>query len=89
MVFPLYFMQAFMATEPSMIVQFFTYFPLSAPIALMLRNGFGTISTIEFCIGLAVVTASAVVAIYFAIRSFQRNAINFGIVKPKFLKRGK
>lgn len=89
MVFPLYFMQAFMATEPSMIVQFFTHFPLSAPIALMLRNGFGTISTIEFCIGLAVVTASAVIAIYFAIQSFQRNAINFGIVKPKFLKRGK
>lgn len=86
MVFPLYFMQMFMA-DPNLIVQIFTYFPLSAPIALMLRNVFGTISTPEFCIGIAVVSVSAVIAIRLAVKTFQKNAINFNIAKPKLFKK--
>lgn len=87
MVLPLYFMQMFMATEPNLVVQILTYFPFSAPIGLMLRNGFGTITTPEFCVGIAIVTASACFAIYLAIKTFQKNAINFNIAKPKFLKK--
>ena len=86
MVLPLYFMSAFMATEPNLIVQFFTYFPFSAPIALMLRNGFGTISIPEFCIGIGIVVVSSVIAIRLAVHTFQKNAIDFGIAKPKFLR---
>ncbi len=89
MVFPLYFMQMFMMTEPTLIVQFLTYFPFSAPVALMLRNGFGTITTPEFLLGIAVVTISAVIMIKLAVNSFQKNAINFEMVKLKFLKRRK
>ena len=85
MVFPLYFMQMFMLNEPNMIVQLMTYFPFTAPIALMLRSGFGTISVMEYCIGIVVVVVSATIAIRFAIITFQKNAINFGIVKPRFL----
>lgn len=79
MVFPMYFMQAFMM-EPNFVVQFLTYFPPSAPIALMLRSGFGTISTPEYCIGIGVVAITAVIMIRLAIVSFQKNAINFGTV---------
>lgn len=86
MVFPLYFMQMFMM-EPNTIVQIITYFPFSAPVALMLRSGFGTISTAEFAIGILVVVVSSVVVIRMAVKSFQKNAINFSIVKPKLLKR--
>lgn len=86
MVLPLYFMSLFMATEPNFIVQFFTYFPFSAPIALMLRNGFGTISIPEFCIGIGVVIISSIIAIRLAVHTFQKNAINFNIAKPKFLR---
>ena len=87
MVFPLYFMQMFMMTEPNMAVQFMTYFPFTAPIALMLRSGFGTISTPEYCIGILVVVVSATVMIWLDIKSFQKNAINFGVAKPKWLQR--
>lgn len=87
MVFPLYFMQMFMATEPSLIVHAMTYFPFTAPIALMLRSGFGTISIVEYCIGISVVVVCSVVAIRLAVLTFQKNAINFSMVKPKFLKR--
>ena len=86
MVFPLYFMQMFMM-EPNTIVQIMTYFPFSAPVALMLRSGFGTISTVEFVIGILVVVVSSVVIIRMAVVSFQRNAINFSVVKPRFLKK--
>lgn len=86
-VLPLYFMQAFMTTEPSMMVQFLTYCPFTAPVALMLRNGFGTLTTTEFCIGVTIVIVSAVVAIYLAVKTFQKNTTNFEIAKPKFLRR--
>ena len=87
MVFPLYFMQMFMAAEPSMVVQIMTYFPFSAPIALMLRSGFGTISVAELCVGILVVAVSAAIVVRLAVTSFQKNAINFSIAKPKFLKK--
>ena len=87
MVFPLYFMQMFMVAEPNMVVQIMTYFPFSAPIALMLRSGFGTISVPELCAGILVVTVSAAIVIRLAVTSFQKNAINFSIAKPKFLKK--
>ncbi|MBR3332507.1 ABC transporter permease [Candidatus Saccharibacteria bacterium] len=89
MVLPLYCMQMFMMTEPNFVVQFFTYFPLSAPVALMLRQGFGTITTLEYCIGLAVVFVAAVVMIRLAVVTFQKNAINFGTVSLKIGRRKK
>ncbi len=87
MVFPLYFMQTFMIAEPNFMVHFMTYFPFTAPIALMLRSGFGTISIVEYCIGIIVVVISSIIAIRLAVLTFQKNAINFSIVKPKFLKK--
>ena len=87
MVFPLYFMQMFMMTEPNFAVQLMTYFPLTAPISLFLRLGFGTISTVELCIGIGVVLISAVVMTRLAIVTFQKNAINFGMANLKLFKK--
>ncbi|MBQ9017316.1 ABC transporter permease [Candidatus Saccharibacteria bacterium] len=86
LVFPLYFMQMFMATDPNLAVQVMTYFPFTAPIALMLRSGFGTISTPEYIIGIAVVSISAAIMVRAAVLTFQKNAINFGSPKLR-LKR--
>ena len=86
-VFPLYFMSAFMASEPSGIVYFLTYFPLSAPTALMLRTAFGTLTTPEFIIGLAEIIILSIIVIRATVRSFQKNAINFEMALPKFLRK--
>lgn len=86
-VFPLYFMSAFMATEPSGFVYFLTYFPLSAPTALMLRSAFGALTTPELIIGLVEITILSVIIIRITIRSFQKNAINFEMALPKILKK--
>ena len=85
-VFPLYFMSAFMATEPSGFVYFLTYFPLSAPTALMLRSAFGTLTMPELLIGLFELGVLSLVVIHFTFLNFQKNAINFGFALPKFLK---
>lgn len=87
-VFPLYFMSAFMATEPSGFVYFLTYFPFSAPTALMLRSAFGTLTTPELIIGLTEITILSIIVIRITVKSFQKNAINFGLAMPK-LKFGK
>ena len=87
MVFPLYFMQMFMMSDPSIVVQIMTYFPFTAPIALMLRSGFGTISTPEYLVGILIVAVSSVVMVRLAVVSFQKNAINFGMALPKWLKK--
>ena len=82
-VFPLYFMSAFMATEPSGLVYFLTFFPLSAPTALMLRSAFGTLTTPELIIGLAEIIILSIIVIRVAVKSFQKNAINFSLALPK------
>ena len=86
-VFPLYFMSAFLASEPSGFVYFLTYFPLSAPTALMLRSAFGTLTTPELIIGLAEITILSILVIKITVRSFQKNAINFNLALPKFKKK--
>lgn len=86
-VFPLYFMSAFMATEPTGFVYFLTYFPLSAPTAMMLRSAFGTLTTPELIIGLVEIAVLSTLVIHATVKSFQRNAINFELALPKFLRR--
>ena len=86
-VFPFYFMSMFLSGEVTFLVEFITFFPLSAPTGLMLRNTFGTLSTLELVIGLVEITLISVVMIYLTARTFQKNAINFEVAMPKFLKK--
>ena len=88
-VFPLYFMSAFMATEPGGFVYFLTYFPLTAPSAMMLRGIFGTLTTPEFIIGLIEIAVLSAIVIRVTVKSFQRNAINFNMAMPKLFKSSK
>lgn len=88
-VFPLYFMSLFLSGEVNFLVEFVTFFPLSAPTGLMLRNTFGSLSTLELVIGLIEITSISVVMIYLTARTFQKNAINFEIALPRFLKKNK
>ncbi len=86
-VFPLYFMSAFIASEPSGFVYFLTYFPLSAPTAMMLRSAFGTLTTPELIIGLAEIAILSAIVVKITVKSFQKNAINFDLALPKLLKK--
>ena len=88
-VFPLYFMSLFLSGDINFLVEFITFFPLSAPTGLMLRNTFGTLSTPELIIGIAEITLISIFMIYLTAKTFQKNAINFEIALPRFLKKKK
>lgn len=85
--FPLYFFSAFIVSEPSVLVQILTYFPPSAPLAILLRTAFGTLSTLEFCIGIGIVIISAIIATKLTVVIFQKTAISYEVFKPKLFKK--
>ena len=88
-VFPLYFLQLFLSGEVNFMVELITYFPLSAPIALMLRNTLGTLSITELIIGLVEIVLISMFVVRLTAKTFQKNAINFGMAVPKFLQKRK
>ena len=79
-----FFIGDFMSTDPNFMVYFLSYFPLSAPIALMLRNAFGTLPPHELVIALIELAICSAVVIRWTVKSFRKNAINFSVVKPNF-----
>lgn len=83
-VLPLFFLNNFMVGDTSAAVYILSYFPLSSPIALMLRNAFGNLPTWELVLGVVELAVASVFVLRMTVKSFQKNAINFSVVKPKF-----
>jgi len=77
MFIPFYFFQVFMTPSTSPIVLFLSYFPLTAPVTLMIRNIFGTVSIPEALIGLAIVSICGVIAINLAVRIFRYGTLEY------------
>ncbi len=86
-ILPLFFLDSFMTDTPSLLLYILSYFPLSAPITLMLRNTFGLLPWYELLIGLVELTLASIVVIHLTVKTFQANAINFSVVKPNFKPR--
>jgi ABC-2 type transport system permease protein len=74
---PLYAFTLFISAPQSPFVQFLSFFPLTAPIPLMLRNAVGNLSIPEALIGIAILVVSAVVALSIAIRLFRFGALEY------------
>ena len=83
-VLPLIFMNNFIAGEPNIVTYILSYFPLSSPIALMMRNAFGNLPPYELVLGIIELSIASVIVLRWTVRSFQKNAINFSVVKPHF-----
>jgi ABC-2 type transport system permease protein len=75
---PIYTLSYVINSPHALIVRVFTYFPLTAPTMALIQNAAGTLSTTEALISLAVVFASAMLAMAFAIRSFRYGAMEYG-----------
>lgn len=84
LVLPFFFLNSFIGSSTSLVTYVLSYFPLSAPISLMLRNAFGVLPWYEFLLGITAIAVYASVVLYFTVKSFQKNAINFSVVKPTF-----
>lgn len=77
MVAPFYFFSLLMTPSTSAVVTGLSYFPLTAPFTLMIRNAFGTLQPHEAIIGLAIVTVSGVIAISAAVRIFRYGTLEY------------
>jgi ABC-2 type transport system permease protein len=74
---PLYAASLFFSSPEQPFVQFLTYFPLTAPIPMLLRNAAGTITWPEILIGTGILVISAVFVIRIAVRVFQSGALEY------------
>ena len=75
---PFFVMNLFFATEKTAVVDFLSYFPLTSPIALLLRNAIGTLSNTEAAIGIGLLAVFGVLAIWMAVRIFQFGTLSYG-----------
>lgn len=74
---PLYAVTLFISAPQSPLVQFLSFFPLTAPIPLMLRNAVGNLTIPEALIGIAILAISATIALMLAVRLFRYGALEY------------
>lgn len=74
---PLYAVTLFVSTPGAPLVTFLSYFPLTAPIPLMLRNAVGNLSYSGALLGIFILSICAVIALALAIRLFRYGALEY------------
>ena len=74
---PLYAIGYVVSSPHALIVTVFTYFPLTAPSTVLLRNAVSTLSTGEALSVLAILLVTTALSILFAIRAFSYGAMAY------------
>jgi ABC-2 type transport system permease protein len=74
---PLYAVTLFISAPTSDLVRFLSFFPLTAPIPMMLRNAVGNLSIPDALLGVAILAVSSVIALWIAVRMFQYGALEY------------
>lgn len=75
---PIYALSYIVDSPHTLIVNVFTYFPLTAPTTALLRNAAGTLSLTQAVVALAIIAVSAILAMLFAVRAFRYGAMEYG-----------
>ncbi|MCA4134054.1 ABC transporter permease [Arthrobacter sp. M4] len=75
---PFYAVSLIISDPSALIVQVFTYFPLSAPVTAMLRNGFGTLNPVEAVIVIAELFITGALVLRLAVHFFRYGSIEYG-----------
>lgn len=76
-ILPLFFINGFMKANPEPMIYFLSYFPPSAPLALMFRGIFNTLPTWELMLGIADITLFGILSIKLSTYIFRRFAVDF------------
>jgi ABC-2 type transport system permease protein len=74
---PFYAISLIISDPRAPIVQIFTYFPLSAPVTAMLRNGFGTLTALEATIVIAELFIIGFLILRLAVHLFRYGSIQY------------
>jgi ABC-2 type transport system permease protein len=75
---PFYAVSLVISDPQALIVQVFTYFPLTAPVTAMLRNGFGTLGPMEAAIVIAELFIVGILILRLAVHLFRYGSIEYG-----------
>jgi ABC-type Na+ efflux pump permease subunit len=75
-ILPVFFISALMV-EPTALSYFLSYFPPSAPIAIMLRAVFGNLQPWEYWVSLAEIALVGALVVKLDSHIFRKNAIEF------------
>jgi len=74
---PFYVVSVVVSDPGSFIVQVFTYFPYTAPVTAMLRNGFGSLSVLQSTIVIVELFGLGIVVLRLAVRLFRYGSIEY------------
>jgi ABC-2 type transport system permease protein len=74
---PFYVVSVIVSDPQALIVQLFTYFPFSAPVTAMLRNGFGSLTPLESAIVIAELFILGFIALRLAVHLFRYGSIEY------------
>jgi len=74
---PLYAFSLFISAPESALVKFLSFFPLTAPIPLMLRNAIGNLSIGDALIGIAILMVSSIISLAIAVRLFRYGVLEY------------
>ena len=74
---PLYAASLFISSPDSPIVQILTYFPLTSPIPLLLRNAVGNLTLTEAMIAITLLVITTAIAIRIGVRIFKFGALEY------------
>ncbi len=74
---PLYAASLVVSDPQAVIVQFFTYFPYSAPVTAMLRNGLGSLGPIEATIVIAELFILGGIVLRLAVQLFRYGSVEY------------
>jgi len=74
---PFYIVSLIVSDPHALIVQIFTYFPFSAPITAMLRNGFGSLSPLESAVVITELFILGFIALRLAVHLFRYGSIEY------------
>lgn len=74
---PFYTISLVLSDPHSLVVQLFTYFPYTAPVTAMLRNGLGSLSTIEASVVIVELFVFGAIILRLAVRLFRYGSIEY------------
>ena len=74
---PIYVMQLLITNPAGVVSQFFTYFPFTSHMILLLRYSLGSISSFELILGLVVTTIYSIVAFWIAFKLFELGCLMY------------
>lgn len=79
---PIYTVSLFISMPESPLVKFLTFFPLTAPIPLMLRNAVGNLSIADAMTGIIILLICSIIALFVAVRLFRYGILQYSSRLP-------